>query len=169
MSYLKNILLGISFASFLYSSTFAAPVEDVSKNVEKLKKIGKKDPINVKGISSIKYELALDGSDINGVTYDYVRFSYVPAKDQTRDLTSLSLALFKKTKFGKYDGLIIYDGSRYGKMDGNPDKILHREFSLMEMLEMSWTDGECLEKYSHTNPDANSRKIYDYFLKNNSL
>jgi|SRR3989344_6820750 len=142
----------------------AAPLDEVNKIVEILKAKGERGSIDVNGIETTKYEIVLDGTKVDGISYDYIRLSYVPAKKQGEDYTSLSLALFRKVSTGKYDGLIIYDGSRFGKMDGGPDNILRRKFSWTELAEMWWTEGKSLERYTHSDPDQESKKLYDYFL-----
>jgi len=62
--------------------------------------------------------------------------------------------------------IIIYDGNNNTKPDGIPDKILRGKFSVPELLEMK-DSNESLKKYEHTNPDKESKKLFDYFVKNN--
>ncbi|MBI2111923.1 hypothetical protein HYT52_00100 [Candidatus Woesearchaeota archaeon] len=167
MSFIKRSIQAATLVALLSvpsPKVSAAPLDEVNKIVEILKAKGERGSIEVNGIETTKYELVLDGTTVEGVSYDYVRLSYVPAKKQGEDYTSLSLALFRNVSPGKYEGLIIYDGSRFGKMDGAPDKILRRKFSWTELAEMWWTEGKSLERYAHSDPDQESKKIYDYFL-----
>ncbi|MFH1275531.1 MAG: hypothetical protein ABIH82_00305 [Candidatus Woesearchaeota archaeon] len=164
---LKRAVLSVGLVALLQTVALAGQY-DVNRVIAKIKTQGEQGSITVQGIETVKYELVLDGATINGQEYDYVRLSYVPAKDDKKDLTSISLALFKKVGFGKYEGLIIYDGSRFGKADGKPDKILQRKFSWDEMLKIWLTDGESLEQYHHSNPDQKSTDIYNFVLRENS-
>ncbi len=159
MAFIRKILAGLGIATLLYSTALAATPEEVNKVIAELKAKGKQSEFVTDGQETTRYEKALEDIVVEGKEYDYVRINYVPLEENG----TFSVALLERDII-MYDVHIIYDGSATTKPDGTPDKILKGKFSVPELLEMRDSDA-CLKDYEHSEPDQESRKLFDYFVK----
>jgi hypothetical protein len=159
MAFMRRFLAGLGIAAMLYSTALAATPEEINKVIAELKAKGKQSEYVTDGEKTTRYEKALEDVLVEEKEYDYVRINYVPLEENG----TFSITLLERDII-QYELIIIYDGNNNTKPNGIPDKILRGRFSIPELLEMK-DSNESLKKYEHTNPDEESKKLFDYFVK----